>query len=228
MASRSLDGAVIVVVGASGGLGSAIAEVLQARGATVVGAGRREEIAVDIRDSRAGQVIADEVRTRHGHLDGVVNAAGIVAFGDLVDTDDVVIEELFLTNVIGPLWLMKAVAGALGDTKGFFANISAVVADGPLPGMAAYSASKAALSAAARAVRREWRRQGIALIDIRPPHTETGLADRPIAGRAPRLAVGLEPMSVARRIVAAIENGEVELSAEQFTTDSVPPQGLEP
>lgn len=228
MALRSVDNAVIVVIGASGGLGSAVAAALESRGATVVRAGRREALMVDIRDSRAGATIVTEVNARYGRLDGVVNAAGIVAFGDLVDTDDVVIEELFLTNVIGPLWLMKSVATALGETKGFFVNISAVVAEGPLPGMAAYSASKAALSAAARAVRREWRRMGITLIDIRPPHTETGLADRPIAGQAPRLPVGLAPASVAERIVTAIENGDAELSAEQFTDDAVPPQGLEP
>ena len=36
-------------------------------------------------------------------------AAGIVAFGDLLDTDDVVIEELFLTNAMGPMWLAKRV-----------------------------------------------------------------------------------------------------------------------
>jgi NAD(P)-dependent dehydrogenase (short-subunit alcohol dehydrogenase family) len=64
----------------------------------------------------------------------------------LTDTDDVVLEELFLTNVLGPLWLIKRVVPALAMTRGFFVNISAVVAETPMPGMVAYPASKAALT----------------------------------------------------------------------------------
>jgi hypothetical protein len=56
----------------------------------------------------------------------------------------------------------------------------------------------------------------VSVIDARPPHTETGLADRPLAGTAPRLPRGLEPADVARRIVAAIEAGESEVGSAQF------------
>ena len=122
-----------------------------------------------------------------------------------------------LTNVLGPLWLMRAALPALTESRGFIANISAVVAEQPLAGMAAYAASKAALTAADRALARELRAAGISVTDARPPHTETGLADRPIAGTAPRLSEGLQPEAVARRIVAAITAGEREIPAEAFT-----------
>ena len=145
-----------------------------------------------------------------------MNAAGIVAFGSLIETDDVVIEDLFLTNVLGPLWLIRAALPALTEAHGFVANISAVVAEQPLPGMVAYAASKAALTAASRALTRELRAAGITVTDARPPHTETGLATRPIAGVAPRLPQGLEPDAVARRIIAAIEAGEREVPADGF------------
>ena len=145
-----------------------------------------------------------------------MNAAGIVAFGSLIETDDVVIEDLFLTNVLGPLWLIRAALPALTESHGFVANISAVVAEQPLPGMVAYAASKAALTAASRALTRELRSAGITVTDARPPHTETGLANRPIAGVAPRLPQGLEPDAVARRIIAAIEAGEREVPSDGF------------
>ena len=151
-----------------------------------------------------------------GRIDGLVNAAGVVAFGSLADTGDEVIEDLFLTNVLGPLWLMRAAIPALTESRGFIANISAVVAEQPLPGMAAYAASKAALTAADRALTRELRAAGITVTDARPPHTETGLADRPIAGTAPRLREGLQPEVVAARIIAAIRAGEREIPAEAF------------
>jgi cyclic-di-GMP-binding biofilm dispersal mediator protein len=82
--------------------------------------------------------------------------------------------------------------------------------------MAAYSASKAAAWAAMQAAARELRRRGIDVIDARPPHTETGLAGRAIAGTAPRMPEGLAPAAVAERIVAAIAAGERDLPAEAF------------
>jgi cyclic-di-GMP-binding biofilm dispersal mediator protein len=173
-------------------------------------------VTADIRDAEAGAAIVDAALAARGRIDGLVNAAGVVAFGSLADTGDDVIEELFLTNVLGPLWLMRAAIPALTESRGFIANISAVVAEQPLAGMAAYAASKAALTAADRALTRELRAAGITVTDARPPHTETGLADRPIAGTAPKLREGLLPEAVAGRIVAAIRAGEREIPAEAF------------
>ena len=173
-------------------------------------------VSADLRDAESGAAIVAAAVAAHSRLDGLVNAAGVVAFGSLADTNDEVIEDLVLTNVLGPLWLMRAAIPALTESHGFIANISAVVAEQPLAGMAAYAASKAALTAADRALARELRAAGISVTDARPPHTETGLADRPISGTAPRLKEGLQPEAVARRIVAAIIAGEREIPAEAF------------
>jgi cyclic-di-GMP-binding biofilm dispersal mediator protein len=217
MPTRDLNGAVVAVVGATGGLGRELTTALAARGATVVRCNRSggpdSDLTIDLRDSRAGDLLVEFATAAHGRLDGVVIAAGIVAFGDLVDTDDVVIEELFLTNAMGPMWLAKHVAPALQASQGFLVNLSGVVAESPMPGMAAYSASKAA---AAEAIRREFRRVKVAVIDVRPPHTETGLATRPLAGEAPKMPVGLEPSAVAERIVAAIEQGDAAVASTDF------------
>lgn len=227
MADRVLDGASIVVVGASGGIGRRIATQLAEQGARLTLVGRDMSalrsldidatlLSADLRDAEAGRSIVEAALGADDRIDGVVNAAGIVAFGSLADTDDAVIEELFLTNVLGPLWLMRAALPALTESRGFIANISAVVAEQPLAGMAAYAASKAALTAADRALSRELRAAGVTVIDARPPHTETGLADRPIAGTAPKLREGLQPDAVAERIIAAIRAGEREVPAEAF------------
>lgn len=222
MAGRDLDGAVVAVVGANGGLGREIASTLGRRGATVVrctrAGGADTDVVIDLRDSQAGESLVEHTTAAHGRLDGVVVAAGIVAFGDLVDTDDVVIEELFLTNAMGPMWLAKYVAPALQASQGFFVNLSGVVAETPMPGMAAYSASKAAAAAATEAIRREFRRMKVTVIDVRPPHTETGLATRPVAGEAPKMPVGLEPADVAERVVRAIEQGDNAVASTDFST----------
>jgi short-subunit dehydrogenase len=233
MGERQLSGSVVAVVGAGGGLGSAISAVLADAGASVVLVGRTPgplqavaaqhpgltgavQVVCDVRDPGAGDLVRRAIDDGPGRLDGLVVASGVVAFGDLVDTADDTIEELFLTNVMGPLWLIRRLVPLLADSAGFVANLSAVVAEAPVPSMAAYSASKAALTAADVALARELRRRGIAVCDLRPPHTETGLAGRPIAGSAPRLPQGLDPQSVAATVVAAIVAGDREVPASRF------------
>lgn len=216
---RDLTGAVVVVVGATGGLGASICDELLDRGAIVLGASRHgPDIHMDLRDSRAGDAVVRGALGTQGRLDGVVNAAGIVAFGDLVDTDDVTIEELFLTNAMGPLWLARRLLPTLADSKGFFANVTGVVAEQSLPGMVSYSASKAALSHALSGLRREARRMGVHIADLRPPLVDTGLASRAIAGTAaPAAGPGLDADVVARQIVDAIQSDQAELAAADFT-----------
>jgi short-subunit dehydrogenase len=236
--SRSLRGNVIALVGASGGLGEPIAQLLVDRGAHLILVGPHLDrleatqqvlrtqsngesnvtcVVSDLRDARCGdQIVA--AATEFGRLDGVINAAGVVAFGLLTDMADELIEELFLINVLGPLWVIKRLVPLLTSSKGFAANISAVVAESPLPGMAAYSASKAALTAADSALVRELRRVGISVCDIRPPHTETQLALHPLSGISPKLPTGLAPEFVAATIVAAIESGASEVPAAAFAS----------
>jgi cyclic-di-GMP-binding biofilm dispersal mediator protein len=109
----------------------------------------------------------------------------VVAFGTIDELDDDDVDELLLINYLAPARLTRAALPRL-DRGGFVANLSAVVAEQPTSRMAAYSASKAALTAFDQVARMEARRRGIRVIDVRPPHTETGLADRPISGRARR------------------------------------------
>jgi cyclic-di-GMP-binding biofilm dispersal mediator protein len=114
---------------------------------------------------------------------------------------------------------LKAIRAALPhltDGGGWIVNITGLVAEMPTAGVAAYSAVKAGLSAASTAIAREARRSGIHLLDARPPHTETGLATRPIEGAAPPMKPGLDPDLVAATIVAGLEAGKRELAAADF------------
>ncbi|MGV8845060.1 SDR family NAD(P)-dependent oxidoreductase [Tessaracoccus sp.] len=229
MSGHTLSDAVVAVIGASGALGSIISREMAERGAKVILVGRSEEklravgvddatiVEADLTDATAGDAIVQAAQDAHGRLDGIINAAGVVAFGTLAGTDDAIIEELFMTNVIGPLWLMRRVTPMLQESGGFVANISAIVADKPMAGMVAYSATKAALTAADHAMGRELRKSGVDVYDIRPPHTETGLVTRALAGEAPKLPEGLAPEVTARRIVDAIEAGQFDVPAEDFS-----------
>jgi len=218
---RELNGQHVVVVGATGVLGAGIARQFATRGARVSvivrdhsrldGASVSQYALADVTDHAALRTAIASVAP----FDGFVNATGVVAFGNVADLEDATLAQLFAVNAIAPLLMLRECATHLAD-GGFFVNISGVVATQPVGGMAAYSASKAAAWAAVSAASRELRRRRIDVIDARPPHTETGLATRAIAGMAPKMPTGLAPDGVARRIVDAVIAGERDVPTESF------------
>ena len=143
------------------------------------------------------------------------NAAGVVAFGAIDETSVDTVEDLFMSNTFLPIFLTKAALDHMGE-GGVIMTISGVVAEQPMAGMAAYSASKAASAAFATAIRRELRRRKITMIDARPGHTETGLADHPIEGTAPAFKEGHDPDAVVKRLIQAIEADETDLPSSAF------------
>lgn len=219
--ARDLRGLHVVVVGATGVLGAAISRHLADRGARVSaivrdhtrldGGSVAQYALADVTDHAALRVAISSVAP----FDGFINATGVVAFGNVAELDDATLTRLLAVNSIAPIVMLRECATHLAE-GGFFVNISGIVATQPVGGMAAYSASKAAAWAAMSAASREFRRRRIDVVDARPPHTETGLATRAIAGLAPKMPQGLEPDAVARRIVVAIESGERDLPAEAF------------
>lgn len=217
----------ILLVGATGALGGRLAKGLAGQGARLVVTGRdprrlesiaeevgaEQRIELDLVDVEAVASAVDEAAERLGGLDGLVIASGVAAFGSARDEDDVVIEELFAVNTLGPIAAVRAALPHLGDGAGI-AVLTAILADMPTAGMAAYSASKAALSAYLTAIRRELRREGITVLDARPPHMETGLADRPLAGDAPRMPPGHDIDEVIELIITGLADGRGELVAD--------------
>lgn len=220
------DKKVVAVVGASGAFGQRFVTQLADLGAQPVAFSRQisglslphdvPAVAADITDPEAGVSVVASATERFGRLDGVINATGTVGFGSLTDTTEAHLEELMLVNALGPLWLTKQVAPALAETQGFVLHISGVVSEAALPGMAAYCASKSALAAGLVSTRRDLRRSKVRVFDARPPHTETGLADRPLFGQAPRMQTGLEPDVVVSRILKAVQENQFDIPSADF------------
>jgi NAD(P)-dependent dehydrogenase (short-subunit alcohol dehydrogenase family) len=227
-----LTGAVVLVLGASGGLGSRIAAMLDDEGATVVRAAQRPEslsgpdaYLADLRAEQGGASLVAAALQAHGRLDGVVVAAGVVAFGPAAEVGDETLSELVEVNMLGPIRVLRDASAALADSAAagrdpFVVTISGVVSESPTAGMAAYSASKAGLAAFVSAASREYRRRGVRVLDARPGHTDTGLATRAVAGTAPAFGSALDPDDVAARIVRAIVDGEKDLPSTAFTASS--------
>jgi len=224
-----LNDAVVLVLGASGGLGSRIAAMLEDEGARVVRAARRPDslsgpdaYLADLRTEQGAASLVAAALQAHGRLDGVVVAAGVVAFGPADEVSDDTLAELVETNMLGPIRALRDATQALAESAAagrepFVVTISGVVSESPTAGMAAYSASKAGLAAFVSAASREYRRRGVRVLDARPGHTDTGLATRAVEGTAPAFGAALEPDDVAARIVRAIVDGEKDLPSSAFT-----------
>ena len=224
----NLDGTVVLVVGASGGLGSRIAAHLRAAGATVVRTGRSaatlsgsDAYLGDLRAADGPASLVAAAVAAHGRLDGLVVAAGVVAFGPAAEVSDATLDELFAVNTLAPIRLLRAAMPHLLDSAAhgrdpFVVTLSGAVSERPTAGLAAYSASKAALAAFASASGRELRRCGIRVLDARPGHTRTPLTSRALTGTAPSFGAGLDPDAVAARIVVALRDGERDLPSAAF------------
>lgn len=225
-APHPLAGASVLLAGATGGLGRAIGTELHNRGAALTlvsrSAQRLSELALpgaqaalDLRAPEACAAAVAAAIAQCGRLDVVINAVGVVAFGPVDELSIDTMEELFLTNTFVPIMLARAALPVL-PAGGAIVNISGVIAEMNLPGMAAYGASKAALRSFDQALAREARRRSVRVLDARPPHTETGLADRPLAGTSPRMPQGLAPEHVAKVICDALERGDTDLPSTAF------------
>jgi len=212
---------IALVAGGTGGLGGLIAAELRGRGCIVTTVARSPRsdsahISADLRSPDAISAVMSSIVERHGAIDIVVNAMGVVAFGTVDATSIDTIEELFLTNTFAHIFLMKE-ALKCARQGSVLVGISGVIAEQNLPGMSVYGSSKAAVRSFNEALTREARRSGVRVIDARPPHTETGLATRAIAGDPPRMPAGLAPIKVAQRIVQAIADGETDLPSTSFS-----------
>lgn len=209
-----LDGKRFLVAGASGELGGRLARALAGDGCRVMVAGRDQSrleaiatelkapsVELDIADPASCAAAVDAATERLEGLDGLVIATGAVAFGLAGELDGAVEAEVMAVNAIGPISLIGAALPKL-EEGGAIVVLSAVVAEFPTAQMAAYSASKAAISAYLTAVRRERRRDLAVVLDVRPGHMATGFSDRALAGEPPRLP---EPEDADALVAAVVD-----------------------
>ncbi|HEX3261789.1 MAG TPA: SDR family oxidoreductase, partial [Pseudonocardia sp.] len=158
-----IDGARTLVAGATGVLGSALAAALRREGARVAVAGRSERIAddpqafpFDALDLDRCAAVVDAAADALGGLDLLVVAFGVAAFGPAVDEDDALVEELLTVNTMAPMAMVRAALRRM-ERGATVTVLSAILADVPTAGMAAYTASKCALSGWLTALRLEQR-----------------------------------------------------------------------
>jgi NAD(P)-dependent dehydrogenase (short-subunit alcohol dehydrogenase family) len=191
MSGAGLQGGTVLVTGAGRGLGREVALRLAARGFTVIAGMRRpqplqdlEVLPLDVADGDSIRAAADQVRTRHGRLDALVNNAGILLDGatGLMDLDAAVLRRTLETNAIGPLRLAQALAPLMPQGSRIV-NVSSGGGQLSAPATWApgYCISKTALNAVTVQLAEALKPKGIAVNAVCPGwvRTDMGGAEAP-------------------------------------------------
>ncbi|MFF4322974.1 SDR family NAD(P)-dependent oxidoreductase [Streptomyces sp. NPDC001568] len=229
MTGRGVEGARVLVAGATGVLGGLAAAELGDRGALVALAGRnagrlaeqaarlgaRPARAMDAYDTDGCAELAPWARDCLGGLDGVLVAVGVAGFGPAREVADAAAEHIFQVNVLCPAAILRSAVGCVASS-GFLAAVTGAIVDAPMRGTADYAAAKTALSCWLGVLAREVRGQGLRVYDLRPAHLDTGFAERCVTGSPPTLPPGGDPAVAVRALVDR-------LSGAEPPHDSLPP-----
>ena len=229
MRRRAFDAAnrrpVVLVTGASSGIGAAVAELLAASGHTVVGASRRgtappgvAALRMDVEDDASVQSGVADVLAEHDRLDVVVNAAGFGLAGPVETTPLEEARAQLETNLWGAVRVTRAALPALrASGNGLVVNVSSLAGVFAIPFQAYYSASKFALEGWSEALAYEVQPVGVHVTLVEPGNIRTGFtagrreatgADDRVYGEAYRHALEImvrdELAAVGPEVVAQV------------------------
>ncbi len=184
------DRPLVLVTGATRGLGRAIAVRLLADGFRVVGTGRSPTaetdalaadadfsfLRLDLHDTALIHGAVRDIVAAHGPLFGLVNNAALGHDGVLATMHDSQIAELLKVNVEAPILLAKYCARSmLLQRRGRIVNVSSIIASTGFSGLSVYAASKAALAGFTRSLSRELGKAGITVNTLAPGYMQTGM-----------------------------------------------------
>jgi 3-oxoacyl-[acyl-carrier protein] reductase len=179
------DRPVIVITGTRKGIGRYLAEHYVARGWVVAGCSREQteyqhssyhHYRLDVADERAVRDMLQDVFTRHGRVDALVNNAGIASMNHSLLTPLATIETITRTNYFGTFLFCREAAKLMQRRQyGRIVNFATVATPLNLEGEAAYAASKAAVESLTRVLARELAEFNVTVNAVGPTPTKTDL-----------------------------------------------------
>ncbi|WP_327143336.1 SDR family oxidoreductase [Nocardia sp. NBC_01327] len=212
----SITGKVVVITGGARGIGLATGKALQALGAKIA-IGDIDEVSVkesgaaqgfevygrlDVTDQQSFEAFLDEVEKQLGPIDVLINNAGIMPTGRVVDESDQITRRILDINVYGVILGSKlALARMLPRGRGHVINIASLAGETHIPGLATYNASKHAVLGFTDTAREEYRGTGLQFSSVLPTLTKTELGS---GVTAPKLLRPAEPEEIADAIAKLI------------------------
>jgi NAD(P)-dependent dehydrogenase (short-subunit alcohol dehydrogenase family) len=177
---------VVLITGASSGIGRATAQLLAGQGYRVFGGVRApattpplagvELVPLDVRDEASVKACVEAVCSRAGRIDALINNAGVNLVGAVEETSIGQAQALFDTNVLGVLRMIQAVLpGMRRQGAGRIVNISSILGLIPAPFMGVYASTKHAIEGLSESLDHEVRGFGIRVVLIEPHYIRTNL-----------------------------------------------------
>ena len=175
---------VVVITGASRGVGAVTAERFRDQGDRVVAVARSLpgrstddllEVAADLAEPAAAREVVAAALEAFGRLDVLVNNAALDLAAPLIETRPEDAQRIFAVNALAPLWMIQAAGPALAERGGAVVNVTSRLAHIGVPEMAVYGASKGAVRALTHGAAVELAPLGIRVNAVAPGMTETPL-----------------------------------------------------
>jgi len=176
----------ILITGTSSGIGRAIAAHLSALGHTVIGTSRKPkrnngsipQLKLDVTDDSSVSACFDTIRHEYGHIDVLINNAGIVLAGSIEDSSMAEAQSQLDTNYFGVVRMIRYVIPMMRDQKdGLIINISSIAGMMGVPFQGHYAASKFAIEGLTETLRHELKPFNIRVTNINPGDFKTEITD---------------------------------------------------
>ena len=218
-----LDGARVLLTGASGGIGRDVARALHARGAEVLASARRESVLEELRaelGDRLTPVPADlldrasvaELAAAAEGVDAFVGNAGLPASGPIDDFTPDEIDHALEVNLRAPIQLVRAlVPGMVERGRGHVVLVSSLSGKASTPGSGLYSATKFGLRGFAAALRQDLHGTGVGVTVVYPGFVRGAGMFAEAHVRLPKGVGTSAPEEVAEAVVSGIEGGRAEI-----------------
>jgi short-subunit dehydrogenase len=217
----NLAGASVLLTGATGGLGQAIARALAARGASLTLTGRRVELLEPLAAEVAGRALASDLSAADaparlleeaGDVDVLVANAGLPGSGRLGSFTDEELDRALAVNLRAPMLLAKTLEDRMVERGGgHLLFMSSLAGKAGAPGNSVYAATKFGLRGFALALREDLAPKGVGVSVILPGFISEAGMFAESGAKLPRYVGTKRPEDVASAVVKAIEHNRAEI-----------------